>query len=250
MRLSLRVLAIRVLPRRARPPLNPSLVFAKVGSPARTTAGERFGVLTNLPADINPSLRYIRALGLDARLAGVEAAGIAVVDLADTDRAEKGLSEAAQRLKTAGADVLILGCAGMVGLPARIGGRPRSSDCRSGARRHRSRNHRRVCGGRVTRRDMENHQDPFDIGLFSVDINNAWTLPAPYYSSPEVFEAEKQAIFFKSWRFVGHISEFVKTGDYLSENICGAGNICRPHCGRNIARVSQRLPASWSPTSG
>ena len=70
---------------------------------------------------------------------------------------------------------------------------------------------------------MENHQDPFDIGLFSVDINNAWTLPAPYYSSPEVFEAEKQAIFFKSWRFVGHISEFVKTGDYLSENICGAG---------------------------
>lgn len=65
----------------------------------------------------------------------------------------------------------------------------------------------------MTPRDMENHQDPFDIGLFSVDINNAWTLPAPYYSSPEVFEAEKHAIFFKSWRFVGHISDFVKTGD-------------------------------------
>ena len=92
----------------------PVIGICEGGITSAHNCGERFGVLTNLPADINPSLRYIRALGLDARLAGVEAAGIAVVDLADTHRAEKGLSEAAQRLKTAGADVLILGCAGMV----------------------------------------------------------------------------------------------------------------------------------------
>ena len=69
---------------------------------------------------------------------------------------------------------------------------------------------------------MNNTIDPFDIGKFSTDINNAWTLPAPYYFSPEVFEAEKQAIFFKSWRFIGHITEFKNTGDYLTQDICGA----------------------------
>lgn len=39
---------------------------------------------------------------------------------------------------------------------------------------------------------MENPQDPFDIGRFSIDVNNAWTLPTPYYFSPDVFEAENR----------------------------------------------------------
>ena len=76
--------------------------------------GERFGILTNVVADVNPGLRYLRALGLDARLAGIEAAGIAVVELGDESRARQGLSAAARRLKERGADVLVLGCAGMV----------------------------------------------------------------------------------------------------------------------------------------
>ena len=70
---------------------------------------------------------------------------------------------------------------------------------------------------------MQNRDDPFDIGQFTLDVNNAWSLPAPYYLSPEVFEAEKQAIFFKSWRFIGHLSEFQNPGDYRTEDICGAG---------------------------
>src|SRR5262245_39379199 len=65
--------------------------------------------------------------------------------------------------------------------------------------------------------------DPFDIGRFSVDPRNAWTLPAPYYYSKEVYEAEKNAIFSKSWRFVGHMTEIAKPGDYLTQDICGAG---------------------------
>ncbi len=82
-----------------------------------TGAGVYFDIGTraeSMQVTTNPGLRYIRALGLDARLAGIEAAGIAVVDLADMGRAEKGLTAAAQRLNERGADVLILGCAGMV----------------------------------------------------------------------------------------------------------------------------------------
>lgn len=66
-------------------------------------------------------------------------------------------------------------------------------------------------------------QDPLDIGRFSVSASNAWTLPAPYYYSPAVYEAERKSIFFKSWRFVGHITEIAKPGDYLTQDICGVG---------------------------
>ncbi len=76
--------------------------------------GEHYGILTNMADDIGSGLRQIRGLGLDARLAGIEACGIAVTGLDDTRRAAKELGAAAQRLKDRGADVVILGCAGMV----------------------------------------------------------------------------------------------------------------------------------------
>lgn len=70
---------------------------------------------------------------------------------------------------------------------------------------------------------MKRSNNPFNIGTFTTDANNAWTLPAPYYFSADVFKAEAQAIFYKSWRLIGHITEFKNRGDYLTEDICGAG---------------------------
>ncbi|MGH6718350.1 MAG: aromatic ring-hydroxylating oxygenase subunit alpha [Alphaproteobacteria bacterium] len=64
--------------------------------------------------------------------------------------------------------------------------------------------------------------DPFDIGRFSLDPRHAWALPAPHYVAPEVFAAERRAIFHRSWRFVGHGRELAKPGDYLTQNIAGA----------------------------
>lgn len=92
----------------------PVIGICEGGITSALNFGERYGVLTNVAADVNPGLRYIRALGLETRLAGIEAAGIAVVDLADKTRARQGMRAAAQRLKDRGAEVLVLGCAGMV----------------------------------------------------------------------------------------------------------------------------------------
>ena len=92
----------------------PVIGICEGGITSALNHGELFGVLTNLPGDVNPGLRQIRALGLNTRLAGIEAAGIAVVDLADATRAPQNLMMAADKLKERGADVVILGCAGMV----------------------------------------------------------------------------------------------------------------------------------------
>jgi choline monooxygenase len=70
---------------------------------------------------------------------------------------------------------------------------------------------------------MDARDDPFDIGRFTTDWRNAWTLPAPYFYAPEVFEAEKRAIFLKSWRCLGHASQVAVPGAFLADDICGNG---------------------------
>lgn len=47
------------------------------------------------------------------------------------------------------------------------------------------------------------------------------TLPASWWTSPEIYEVEKRSIFYKSWMFVVHESRLKKAGDYLSYTIAG-----------------------------
>ena len=48
----------------------------------------------------------------------------------------------------------------------------------------------------------------------------SFTLPSHMYTDPQVFEAEKEKIFYKTWQYIGHTSFFEKPGDYISEIIC------------------------------
>lgn len=47
------------------------------------------------------------------------------------------------------------------------------------------------------------------------------TLPASWWTSPDVFDFEKRAIFMKSWLFCTHASRFKKAGDYYSFTFLG-----------------------------
>ena len=44
----------------------------------------------------------------------------------------------------------------------------------------------------------------------------SWTMPARWYTDPAIYEREKTAIFYKTWHYVGHISEVTKDGDYVT----------------------------------
>ena len=46
------------------------------------------------------------------------------------------------------------------------------------------------------------------------------TLPSYLYTDPEVYELEKEKIFYRSWQFVAHKSSFSKSGDYVTVQIC------------------------------
>lgn len=75
--------------------------------------GDRFGVLAIAKASIPRHLRYLRRMGVIERLAGERALNMSVDEGARGEGTLKRLSEVGQGLVADGADVLILGCAGM-----------------------------------------------------------------------------------------------------------------------------------------
>lgn len=58
-----------------------------------------------------------------------------------------------------------------------------------------------------------------DAGRFASRAEDSFTLPAEWYHEPEIYRAEHQAIFYRSWWYVGHRSELARSGDYLTAEI-------------------------------
>ena len=54
---------------------------------------------------------------------------------------------------------------------------------------------------------------------FSSDPRNAFTMPARLYHDAGVHEAEKAAIFYRSWIYIGHVSQVAEAGQYIQAQI-------------------------------
>lgn len=93
---------------------SPVFGIAQSGFATALTVGERFGVISILSKSIPRHLRYVASLGLTARLAGDRAIEMGVVELQQEDKVMQRMTEVGEQLKRDdGADVLVLGCAGM-----------------------------------------------------------------------------------------------------------------------------------------
>jgi Asp/Glu/hydantoin racemase len=99
--------------------------------------GHRFGVISILPASVPRHLRAFGAMGVIDRLAGDRALGLGVADLAEPARTLAAMIATGRRLRDEdGADVLIMGCAGMADYRAtleRETGLPVVEPCQAGA---------------------------------------------------------------------------------------------------------------------
>ena len=65
---------------------------------------------------------------------------------------------------------------------------------------------------------------PFDPATFEATrapLRNARHLPGEIYTSPELFEREKEAIFMSQWVCVARVEEIEKPGDYLTFRVMG-----------------------------
>jgi len=80
---------------------------------AALSRGERFGVIALGPQSIKRHLRYIRQLGLEKRLAAERPLHLSVAAAEEADAYPRVLEVARNLVEEDGADVLLLGCAGM-----------------------------------------------------------------------------------------------------------------------------------------
>lgn len=97
----------------------PVVGIAESGILTALTLGHRFGVISILARSVPRHLRYIGAMGVGSRLAGDLPVGLGVTELADARRTFARLIEVGRALRDdRGADVVVLGCAGMAGYRA------------------------------------------------------------------------------------------------------------------------------------
>ncbi|GAA2552394.1 aspartate/glutamate racemase family protein [Streptomyces levis] len=78
--------------------------------------GRRYGVVTTLERSRGQIEDSLETAGVARNCAAVVGTGLNVLDLADDERTETAFLAAAERACAAGAEVLVLGCAGMTGL--------------------------------------------------------------------------------------------------------------------------------------
>ncbi|GAA6177205.1 aspartate/glutamate racemase family protein [Sulfitobacter pacificus] len=92
----------------------PVLGIAEASILTAMTLGQRFGIISILSKSIPRHMRYVGAMGVLDRLAGDQPLEMGVLELADATRTFERLKVVGANLRdAAGADVLILGCAGM-----------------------------------------------------------------------------------------------------------------------------------------
>jgi Asp/Glu/hydantoin racemase len=92
----------------------PVLGIAECGILTALTLGHRFGVISILARSVPRHLRYIAAMGLGQRLAGDLPVGLGVAELGDARKALTRMIDVGRSLRNDhGADVLVMGCAGM-----------------------------------------------------------------------------------------------------------------------------------------
>jgi carnitine monooxygenase subunit len=75
-----------------------------------------------------------------------------------------------------------------------------------------------------------NRSPGLDVGRFSDDPAQSYTLPGHTYTDPAVYEAEKAAVFHKSWIFAGAANSLSQPGAFTTIQIAG----------QNIAIVRDR----------
>jgi allantoin racemase len=99
----------------------PVLGIAECGILTALTLGQRFGVISILKNSVARHLRYYGAMGVTGRLAGDLPIGLGVVELTQENRTFQRMAEIGATLRDVhGADVLVMGCAGMARYRSRL----------------------------------------------------------------------------------------------------------------------------------
>jgi Asp/Glu/hydantoin racemase len=92
----------------------PAFGIAESGLLTALTLGSAIGIISILAAAVPRHWRYLRALGIESRVAADIPIGLGVAQLADDSETTRRMTAVGRRLiDDHGADVIVMGCAGM-----------------------------------------------------------------------------------------------------------------------------------------
>ena len=64
------------------------------------------------------------------------------------------------------------------------------------------------------------------VELDEVAVPGPRALDACYYTDPTIFARERDAVFFRTWQYAGHISQVGRPGDFFTFSICDQDLFC------------------------
>ncbi len=91
----------------------PVMGIAEWGLLRALTLGEQFGIIALSPASVKRQARYVRQMALQMRYAGSWPVDATAAESAGADISAKMIGAARKLVEERGADVIVLGCAGM-----------------------------------------------------------------------------------------------------------------------------------------
>lgn len=91
----------------------PVFGIAEAGIATALNLGQQVGIISILAGSVPRHTRYIRSMALEARVAADLPVGFGVGELADEQQVFGRMAEVGEQLKARGADVIVMGCAGM-----------------------------------------------------------------------------------------------------------------------------------------
>jgi choline monooxygenase len=96
-------------------------------------------------------------------------------------------------------------------------------------------------------------------------IENAWTIPAPFYVDDRVAELEKKSVFSRTWQMVGRVDQLREAGQFITTMlagepivvVCGEDrkirgffNVCRHHAAAVMTGEAGKAPILRCPYHG
>jgi Asp/Glu/hydantoin racemase len=91
----------------------PVMGIAEWGLLRALTLGEQFGIIALSPASVKRQARYVRQMGLQTRYAGSWPADTTAAESTGAEVGSRMIAAARRLIDDRGADVIVLGCAGM-----------------------------------------------------------------------------------------------------------------------------------------
>jgi len=104
--------------------------------------------------------------------------------------------------------------------------------------------------------------ESYDAGA---PLAEAWTIPAPWYTDPRVYELERRTVFARSWQMVGRLEQVREPGRYVTCEIGGEPvvvvrggdrrlrgffNVCRHHAAAVLTEEEGRAHVLRCPYHG